>query len=113
MSKKLEAIAETMAISTARFDHLYAAGHIHKNIIPHQMHPELFLHNRRQQRDPIMIQSQYGSPGRAKAGAAGQAEAQPESGRVPSMLAVTADPGAFAGRSDKNTADGLATSSRP
>ena len=34
-------------------------------------------------------------------------------GRVPSMLAVTTDPAAAAGRSDRKTAEGLATSSSP
>ena len=34
-------------------------------------------------------------------------------GRVPSRLATTTEPVAFCGRSDKNHADGLATSCRP
>jgi hypothetical protein len=34
-------------------------------------------------------------------------------GRVPSMQAVTTEPGAFLARSDKNTADGLGTCSKP
>jgi hypothetical protein len=34
-------------------------------------------------------------------------------GRVPSMLQITAEPGAFSGRSSKNSSDGFATSSSP
>ncbi len=113
LSRKLEAIAETMAISTAGSITLTPPATFMKISYPIRCMPSCFSITAASKATRLGSNPRMVRRGVPKLVLLARACSSTRIGRVPSILAVTVEPGAFAGRSDKKTAEGLATSSRP